>query len=180
MEFVDPLFGGPWGPLVIFALRIVDVSLATLRMLLSVRGQRMIVPLIGFFEVMLWLFAAGNAIRYLDSPLHVVGYAGGFATGTVVGLWVEEKLAFGLATVRVISARPAGSLAHTLREHGHGATEFAAAGREGPVEVVYTVARRSQIKNILRIIHDWDANAFVTVEEPRAVHRGWLLDKRRK
>jgi len=180
MEVIDALFGGPWGPLAIFALRIVDVSMATMRMLLSVRGQRHIVPLIGFFEVMLWLFAAGNAIRYLDSPLHVIGYAGGFATGTVVGLWVEEKLAFGLATVRVFSRRPAGVLARALRDQGHGATEFAAVGREGPVEVVYTVAKRSAIKDILRTVHAWDDAAFVTVEEPRAVHRGWLLDKRRK
>jgi uncharacterized protein YebE (UPF0316 family) len=180
MEIIDQLFGGPWGPLVIFGLRIVDVSMATLRMLLSVRGQRVLVPLIGFFEVMLWLFAAGNAIRYLDSPLHVIGYAGGFATGTVVGLWVEEKLAFGLATIRVFSSRPAGPLAHALREHGHGATEFAAAGRQGPVEVVYTVARRAEIRNIMRIVDQWDERAFVTVEEPRAVHRGWLLQKRRK
>jgi uncharacterized protein YebE (UPF0316 family) len=180
MELIDTLFGGPWGPLVIFVLRIVDVSLATTRMLLSVRGQRHIVPLIGFVEVMVWLFAAGNAIRYLDSPFHVIGYAGGFAMGTVVGLWVEEKLAFGLATVRVFSRRPAGALAGLLRAQGHGATEFAAVGREGPVEVVYTVARRSQIKGILETVHGWDAGAFVTVEEPRAVHRGWLLDKRRK
>jgi uncharacterized protein YebE (UPF0316 family) len=180
MEFIDQLFGGPWGPLVIFALRIVDVSLATLRMLLSVRGQRLLVPLIGFFEVLLWLFAAGNAIRYLHSPLHVLGYAGGFATGTVVGLWVEEKLAFGLATIRVISSRPAGKLAEALREGGHGATEFAAAGRQGPVEVVYTVARRAEIRPIMKIIDQWDTDAFVTVEEPRSVRRGWMLQKRRK
>jgi uncharacterized protein YebE (UPF0316 family) len=97
MEIIEQLFGGPWGPLVIFLLRIVDVSLATVRMLLSVRGQKLLVPLIGFFEVLIWLFAAGNAIRHLSSPYHVIGYAGGFAAGTAVGLWVEEKLAFGLA-----------------------------------------------------------------------------------
>jgi uncharacterized protein YebE (UPF0316 family) len=180
MEIIEQLFAGPWGPLVIFGLRIIDVSMATLRMLLSVRGQRLLVPIIGFFEVMLWLFAAGNAIRFLDSPLHVIGYAGGFAMGTVVGLWVEEKLAFGLATIRVISSRPAGKLAAALRDVGHGATEFAAAGREGPVEVVYTVSRRAEIRQILRIIDEWDSSAFVTVEEPRSVHRGWLLQKRRK
>jgi len=180
MEVIDQLFGGPWGPLVIFGLRIIDVSMATLRMLLSVRGQRVLVPVIGFFEVLLWLFAVGNAIRYMDSPLHVIGYAGGFATGTVVGLWVEEKLALGLATVRVISSRPAGNLAAALRDSGHGATEFAAAGRQGPVEVVYTVAHRSEIKPIMRIIDQWDTEAFVTVEEPRSVRRGWLLQRRRK
>lgn len=180
METIIELFAGPWGPLVIFALRIVDVSLATLRMLLSVRGQRHIVPIIGFFEVLIWLFAAGSAMRYLNSPLHVVGYAGGFAAGTVVGLWVEEKLAFGLATVRIISAHGGVELADALRDKGFGVTEFAGEGRQGRVEVVYTVARRDQIKGIMAVVDVWDPDAFVTVEEPRSIRRGWLLQKRRK
>ena len=180
MEMIDAIFGGPWGPLVIFVLRVVDVSLATTRMLLSVRGQRMVVPIIGFFEVLLWLFAAGNAIRFLDSPLHVMGYAGGFAAGNAVGLWVEEKLALGLATVRVISAHGGVEMADALREKGYGVTEFAGQGRHGMVEVVYTVARRADVKRILRIVDTWDPDAFVTVEEPRAIHRGWMLQKRRK
>jgi uncharacterized protein YebE (UPF0316 family) len=180
METITELFAGPWGPLVIFMLRIVDVSLATTRMLLSVRGQRVAVPIIGFFEVLIWLFAAGSAIRYLNSPLHVFGYAGGFAAGTVVGLWVEEKLAFGLATVRIISAHGGVELADALRDEGFGVTEFSGEGREGKVEVVYTVAQRAQIKVIMRVVDLWDPDAFVTVEEPRAIRRGWLLQKRRK
>ena len=177
---MEAVFAGPWGPLVIFGLRIVDVSLATMRMLLAVRGQRVAVPLIGFFEVMIWLFAAGSAIQYLDSPLHVIGYAGGFAAGTVVGLWVEEKLALGLATVRIISEHGGVEAADALRESGYGVTEFAGQGRHGTVEVVYTVARRSDVRKILRVVDEWAPDSFVTVEEPRAIHRGWLLQRRRK
>ena len=179
-EMLTAIFAGPFGPLVIFLLRIVDVSLATTRMLLAIRNQRMLVPLIGFVEVMVWLFAAGNAIRFLDSPLHVLAYAGGFAMGNMVGLWVEEKLALGLATVRVISAHGGVELADSLRELGFGVTEFAGQGREGLVEVVYTAARRAQVPRILREVDYWDPDAFVTVEEPRAIHRGWMFDKRRK
>lgn len=180
MAILEVLLAGPWGPLVIFGLRIVDVSLATTRMLLAVRGQRVLVPLIGFFEVMVWLFAAGTAIQYLDSPLHVVGYAGGFATGTVVGLWVEEKLALGLATVRIISEHGGVEAADALREAGFGVTEFAGQGRHGTVEVVYTVSRRADVKRIVRLVDQWAPDSFITVEEPRAIHRGWLLQKRRK
>ena len=174
------IFAGPWGPLVIFLLRIVDVSLATTRMLLAVRNQKLVVPIIGFVEVLVWLFAAGNAIRFLDSPLHVIGYAAGFAAGNVVGLWVEEKLAIGLATIRIISAHGGVELADALREHGFGVTEFAGQGREGRVEVVYTAVRRAQIPRVLREVDRWDPDAFVTVEEPRAIHRGWMFNSRRK
>ncbi len=177
---IEAIFAGPWGPLVIFGLRIIDVSLATTRMLLAVRGQRVVVPIIGFFEVMIWLLAVGSAIQYLDSPLHVVGYAAGFATGNMVGLWVEEKLALGLATVRIIAQHGGVEAADALREAGFGVTEFAGQGRRGTVEVVYTVARRSDVKRIKRLVDLWAPDSFVTVEEPRSIDRGWLLQKRRK
>lgn len=177
---MDALFASAWGPLVIFALRIVDVSLATLRMLLSVRGQKQLVPLIGFFEVLVWIFAVGNAIQHLDSPLHLMGYAGGFATGTLVGLWIEEKMALGIATVRVMSRHGGVEIAEALRERGFGVTEFSGFGREGTVEVVYAVLRRRDLPAAFEQVGIWDPEAFVTVEEPRAIHRGWMMGKRRK
>src|SRR5690554_4207397 len=122
---MEALLASAWGPLVIFCLRIVDVSLATLRMLLAVRGFKYIAPVIGFFEVMIWVLAVGTVIRHLGSPMHLIGYAGGFATGTLVGLMLEERMAFGMATVRVVSRYGGVELAEALRERGFGVTEFA-------------------------------------------------------
>lgn len=180
MELLQQIFASPLGPLVIFGLRIFDVSLATLRMLLTVRGRRLLVPLIGFFEVLVWLFAAGSAIQYLGSPLHAIGYAGGFAAGTTVGLWIEERLALGLARIQAFSVHSGVELAEAVRGEGFGVTEFLGQGREGNVELVSTVVRRAEVPRILELIDQWDPDAFVTVDEPRAVHRGWLLQKRRK
>lgn len=177
---INELIASAWGPLFIFLLRIVDVSLATIRMLLAVRGIKYVAPLIGFFEVTVWIIAVGSAIQHLDSPLHLIGYAGGFATGTLVGMLIEEKLAFGMATVRIVSKYGGVELAEALRDRGFGVTEFAGQGREGMVEVVYAVLRRRDLPHVFTEVRTWDPQAFVTVEEPRAIHRGWLLDKRRK
>jgi uncharacterized protein YebE (UPF0316 family) len=177
---MDALFASAWGPLLIFVLRICDVSLATLRMLLAVRGQKHIAPFIGFFEVLIWIFAVGNAIKHLDSPLHLIGYGAGFSMGTLVGMWLEEKMAFGLATVRVMSMHGGVEIAEALRNRGFAVTEFAGHGREGRVEVVYAVLKRRQLPVVFEEVGVWDPDAFVTVEEPRAIHRGWLFDKRRK
>lgn len=157
-----------------------DVSLATTRMLLTVRNARLQVALIGFFEVLVWLIAAGTAIQHLDSPWHVVGYAGGFAAGSVVGLWLEERLALGLARIQIIARDRGRELADTLREDGFGVTELEGRGRDGPVEVVQTVVRRRQTPAVLAHVDRWDPDAFVSVEEPRAVRRGWLFSGRRK
>lgn len=177
---VDALFGSVYGPVLIFCLRIVDVSLATIRMLLSMRGQKKLVPLIGFFEVLIWITAVGNAVKFLDSPVHLLGYAGGFAAGTVVGLWIEEKMALGLSALRVMSRHGGVEIAEALRERGFGVTEFPAQGRDGRMEVVYAVLRRREVPVALAQVNAWDPDAFVTVEEPRAIHRGWMFSTRRK
>lgn len=174
MSGLDAIFAGPWGPILIFGLRIVDVSLSTLRILLSVRNRRFAVPFIGFIEVLVWIFAVGNAIRHLNSPWHLLGYAAGFSSGTMVGLWIEGKLALGLATMRIISRHTGVELAESLRALGCGVTEFLGQGREGRVEVLYSVVPRRRIQAVLAEVERWDPEAFVTVEEPREIRRGWL------
>ena len=168
---MDALFASAWGPLLIFCLRIVDVSLATVRMLLAMRGVKMLAPVIGFFEVLIWIVAVGSAIKNLDSVWHVLGYAGGFATGSVVGLALEEKLAVGLASIQVISQHGGVELAEALRGRGFGVTEFAGQGREGRVEVVQTVVLRRQVREVITEVDRWDPDAFVSVEEPRTIRR---------
>lgn len=172
---LDVLLASAWGPLIIFCMRIVDVSLSTVRVLLAVRGVKMVAPLIGFFEVMLWIFAVGSAINHLDSPLHLVGYAGGFATGTYVGLLIEEKMAIGMAVVRVVSQHGGVELAEALRERGFGVTEMSGHGRDGRVEILYAALRRRDLPAVFEEVGIWDPEAFVTVEEPRAVYGGKLF-----
>jgi uncharacterized protein YebE (UPF0316 family) len=173
------LFAGLWGPVIIFGLRIIDVTLATVRMLLTMRGARRIVPVIGFFEALVWVLAVGTAIQNLHSIWHILGYAGGFGAGTFVGLWVEEKLAFGLATVRIICTAGGQDVADGLRSRGFGVTEFSGYGRQGQVEMIYTLVNRRQIKEVIRAVERLDEDAFISVEEPRMIHRGWLFGRRR-
>ncbi len=174
------LFAGPWGPILIFGLRIVDVTLATMRMLLVMRNQRAIVPFIGFFEAAIWVLAVGTAIQNLHSIWHILGYAGGFASGNLVGLWVEGKLAMGLASVRVISRNAGEDVANALRHEGFGVTEFSGYGREGRVELLLTLVKRRQINRVVATVEAEDPDAFISVEEPRTIRRGWLFSTRRK
>ncbi|MFO0983625.1 MAG: DUF5698 domain-containing protein [Planctomycetota bacterium] len=174
MSTIDALFAGRFGPLVIFLLRIVDVSLSTTRVLLLMRGAKRIVPCIAFFETLIWIFGVGNAMKHMGSTWHLLGYACGFAAGNVVGMWLEERVAFGFATVRVISRNPSVSVGAALRAHGFGVTEFRGQGREGDVDLVLTVVRRRDVERVQREVERVDPTAFVTVEEPKAIQRGWL------
>lgn len=177
---MSEILSAPIGALLIFLLRIGDVSLATLRLLMSVRGRKFTAAALGFVEILIWITAVGTALQNLSSWLHVVGYAGGFSAGTFIGLTIEERLAIGLAVVRVTSRHVGVELAEALRAMGFGVTETAGHGREGTVEIVSTVVRRRDLPKVYREIERWDPHAFVVVEEPKAIHRGWLFSRRRK
>lgn len=169
---VDALFASPIGALAIFALRIVDVSCDTMRVIFAIRGKRGIAALLGFVQALVWIFAVGNAVKHLDSLLHVFGYAGGYALGTFVGVTIERTIAYGVATVRVVSKHSGVEIAEALRTAGYAVTEFPGFGRDGAVEILNSVVQRSHIDDVLRLIEKWDRSAFVTVEEPKVLRGG--------
>ena len=172
MPDIGAIFASPWGALLIFSLRIVDVSLDTMRVLFAIRGKREIAGVLGFFMALTWIFAAGNAMKHLDSLLHVLGYAAGYATGTMVGITIERLVAYGLANVRIISRHGGVEIAEALRDRGYGVTEQGAYGREGNVEIVSSVVQRAHMAEVLAIVDRFDPNAFVTVEEPKILRGG--------
>lgn len=177
---MEQVLVGPFGPGLIFLLRIGDVSVATLRLLYAVRGRKLIAAALGFFEILIWIVAVSAVVRNFGSPLLVIGYAAGFAAGNFVGITIEEKLALGLAEVRVISRTAGVEIAEALRSLGFGVTEMLGQGREGRVEILHTIVKRRSLKRLTNEVERWDPDAFVVVEEPTSIQRGWLLSRRRK
>jgi uncharacterized protein YebE (UPF0316 family) len=172
---LEAVFASPWGALLIFALRIVDVSLDTMRVLMAVRGKRLVAGVLGFFQAMIWIFAVGGAIRYLDSWMHILGYAAGYATGTFVGVTIEQAVAFGLSTVRIVSRHGGVEIAEALRERGYGVTEVPGFGRDGSVEIVQSVVQRAHLDEVMEIVDRFDPTAMVTVEEPKVLRGGSVV-----
>jgi uncharacterized protein YebE (UPF0316 family) len=170
----DAVFASPWGALVIFCLRIVDVSCDTMRVIFAIRGKRVIAATLGFIQALIWIVAVGAAVKHLDSILHVLGYAGGYATGTYVGITLEQAIAYGVATVRIVSKRAGVEIAEALRAAGHGVTEFPGFGRDGAVEILNSVVPRRYLTDVLKIVTDHDTDAFVTVEEPKVLRGGMI------
>lgn len=185
---MDAWFAAPIGALLIFALRIGDVSMSVMRMILNVRGQRGIAAAIGFFEVMIWLVAAGHALQHLDSIFHIAGYAGGFAVGNYVGVWLEGKFALGLNAVRAVCRTeplPNGSTngreaARHLREQGFAVTEIRGHGLHSEVDILNIVVQRKRVPIVLDIVQEHDPDAFISVEEVRSIEGGYVRPGGRK
>ena len=158
-------------PLFIFLARIFDVSLGTLRIIFVTKGMRIIAPLVGFFEVLIWLLAISRIMQDLDNWVSYIAYAGGFATGNFVGMYLEERLAIGHEMIRVITRKDATSLIEKLRDMGYGVTSVKAEGIEGEVAIIYIIARRRMISEVLDKINYFNPRALYTVESIKYVNK---------
>ncbi len=159
---------------VVFALRLLDVPLSTVRMLYMVRGQRGTAALLAFFESLIWLFAITRVFAHISSPAQYLGWAAGFATGTALGMTVEGWLAPGQVILRVITRKDASELIAKLRGMGYGVTSFDGEGREGKISLIFVVTQRRLLKKLLKTIRDLNPQAFITVEHTQRASGGYL------
>lgn len=156
-------------PLLIFIARICDVSLGTIRVIFVSKGYRYLAPLIGFFEISIWLLAIGQIMRDLNNVATYLAYAGGFAMGTFVGITLEDRLSLGKVMVRVFLKENPSLLINRLKEASYGLTVVDAMGSKGPVKVVFTIVDRKMLPEIIGMINDYNPHAFYTIEDVRRV-----------
>lgn len=157
----------------IFGLRVVDMSLDTLRMLFVVRGRKGIAWTLGFFQSVVYIIAITNVLSNLDNPLNILGYAAGFATGNVVGMWIEERLAIGHIQLQIFSSSRGVALAQRLREAGFAVTEIPARGKDGMVHILSVSVQRKDVPRVEQVVQTIDADSFVTSTDVRPLHRGF-------
>lgn len=159
-------------PILIFLSRIIDVSIGTIRIIFVSRGKKNLAPLLGFFEVLVWVIAISQIMKHLDNFVCYFAYAAGFATGTFVGMILEEKLAIGMLVVRVILVKDDFHLMERLHDAGFGVTVVDAKGANGDVKIVYTIIKRKELEEALEIITMCNSKAFYSIEDARTVNQG--------
>ncbi len=158
----------------VFFMRVTDMSLDTLRLLFTVRGRKLLSGMIGAVQATVFILAVSTV---LSGPLNVytvLGYALGFGTGVIVGMFAEERLAIGYAMLRVYSSQHGKEVAAALRAAGHAATEISGRGKEGNITVVNLVVARRNVAQVRAVIDQVDANAFVTIDEARPLQHGYF------
>jgi uncharacterized protein YebE (UPF0316 family) len=162
------------GALMIFLLRVFGVTLSTLRVLVMMRGSKAGSAALGFFEVLVYVLAIGEVVNNLSNIWNILGYCLGFSAGTLVGMWMDERYVTGFASVRIISRYKAQGIVEAVRKAGYGATLEWAAGRDGSVGLILATVNRREVDQVCDIADRIDSQAFITVEEARAVRRGYL------
>ena len=157
----------------IFVLRVADMSLDTMRMLFVVRGRKLLSWVLGFFQSLIFVIAISQVLSGAMNPLTILGYATGFATGNVVGMYIEERLAIGYIRFSIISSRRGAVVAEELRQAGYAVTEVSARGKDGTVSMLHCSVLRKDRDTVETVVLEADPDAFVTAEDVRPVRRGF-------
>jgi uncharacterized protein YebE (UPF0316 family) len=149
----------------IFAARTINIALDTLRFMFTLRGKRWMSWILGFLESVLFVVIIGQVLTNLSNPLNIIGYAAGFATGTVLGMEIEKRLAIGFTHFSIISRSHSTEIADALRSEGYGVTEIPARGRESNFMLVDCHVRRKQSDEVEALALEIDPDAFITAED---------------
>ena len=164
-------------PILIFISRLGDVTMATLRHIFISKGFKKIVPILGFFEVLLWLFAMRQVFSHLDNVACFIAWAAGFSAGTYLGMYIEERLAIGAQIIRIITNESIEELTEALKKNHQGITVVDGKGAMGPVKLIFTIVKRANKKEVLTLIETHAPNAFYSIEDVKGSEHGVFSEK---
>jgi uncharacterized protein YebE (UPF0316 family) len=166
------------GAFIIMCLRIIDVSLGTIRTINMVQGRKYNAGLFGFFESLIWIIAIRHIMQNLDNLINILGYATGFALGNVIGITIEQKIGSGFIQLSIISLHYADPIADRLRQMNVGVTMLPGEGGSGGVAVIQTLIPRKRHKEIINTIKSIDPKAFITVHSTVTPYGGYITNRK--
>lgn len=171
-------------PILIFVARVADVTMSTIRIIFVSKGVKLLAPLVGFFEVLIWVIAVGQVIYNVTNILNYVAYAGGFALGTYIGIWIEERISIGTVSVRIISRGGESDMGDSLKSEGYKITVVDAYGTSGPVKIIYTIVKRKKLGRLIETVKNINPKALYSfgdirfaTEEPAIPSSGRIVTK---
>lgn len=174
MEFLQ---GSIWIYLFIFIGKILEVTVATVRVVLINRGEKEKGAVIAFFEILLWLFITGTVLAgFQEDIVRVIVFAVAFSVGNYLGSWLEDKLAFGLSSIQVIvpEGDVSNELVKSLRSNDFAVTIMKGSGKDGVRDLMVLHLMRKRIPAAVNLIESQLNNAVIIVNDVKTAHGGYI------
>lgn len=167
--------------LLIFFARVCDVTLSTVRMLMVVRGKKYPAAAIGFLEATTYIIILQRIMKNLQDPWKILAYGLGFASGTLLGGFLEERMAIGHVSLQVIPSETYGDdLLKALRTTGYGVTVLEGKGMTGTKMVLLVSTDRRTLQRLTSLIEEFAPGSFVTVLETKDIVGGVIPYRKAK
>ena len=157
----------------IFLAKLLEVSVATVRLVLTAKGNRLVASLLSAGEITIWIIVTSTVLLGLrEDPLRAVAFGLAYVAGIYFGILIEDKLALGLSQIEVIAeTEEAKLITKKLRDHGYGATTFDCEGLEGQKLAINLKIHRKDIPKTIELFKEFD-NLFVTITDIRKLSIG--------
>lgn len=161
----------------IFLVRIIDVSLGTIRTVLTVKDKIVLASTIGFFEVLVWFLIVKDALNSTNNSILIaISYALGFATGTYVGGFLAKIFTGrGTLSVQIVINNEDQELIDVLHKRGYAVSVMQVSGYHEASKLLLFLEIDSSLLNGLRkIVNTVNDKAFVVVSDSKAVYNGYF------
>lgn len=161
----------------IFFVRIIDVSLGTVRTLITVKGRTLLASMVGFIEIFVWFVIVKEALNTTETSLWIaIAYSLGFATGTYIGGYLSDRFIKGNFGVQVVTSNNNHKLIDVLRSEGYAVSVIDVKGQDKANEkyMLFIEIQKNNFEHLKRLIHSIDKKAFIVVNETKYVQNGYI------
>lgn len=164
----------------IFAARVMDVGLGTIRVQLIVHRRKALAAMVGFVEIVIYILVVSKVIQDIGNWFNVLAYAGGFAVGTLLGMVLSERMGRRVVEVTVIVHEPVEKVEAAVREAGFALTRYTGEGRDGPVDVLTVICGTRQLPRLIQVVTQVDPRAFLYTQELAGLRGGYVYGVKSK
>lgn len=161
--------------LLIIGINVIYMTLTTLRLILVIKGYRVIASFLSMAEVFVYLMGLTIVLDNLDDPLNIAAYCIGWGLGVYLGSIIENRLALGYVVFEVIVDSLEIELPSQIRAKGYGVTSWVADGKDGKRLCMKVLAKRKNEQKLKNYITALSPKAFIISYEPTRFNGGFLV-----
>lgn len=158
-----------------FFARILDVTLGTVRTVITIKGKTLIAACIAFVEVTIWFLVAKEALKTETNIFVVVSYAAGYAVGTLLGTFISKNYVRGLIRIEAITGKATEDNIEKIKKAGYGLSIIELKSKEEQKKDLLLIeAKNNQLKSITDLIKSIDKDAFIVINDTKIVYNGFI------
>lgn len=158
----------------IFVMRVLNYAVGTIRLVVITRNRRVLASILASVEAFIFAVVIANVVSDLENVVNLFSYCAGAAIGSYVGMVLESRLVTGYMIVNIFTGNGGHQMAVALRDAGFGVTEITGEGRDGVVTTLRSVINKRDVTHVTDVVQTINPQAFIALEEARAVKYGWL------
>jgi len=168
-----------WSAVVLIAI-MSQVLIGTVRVIMMVKGNKILAIIIGFFEAAIGLtniiLVISNAVESGINFFIILFYSAGFSAGLYLGMLISQKISKDILSIRIITKHPDNTIEDLLRVNGFGVTCYKGSGKDGNLKVLNIICQKTNLEQLKKLVYGIDKKAMLASHTIEGLSGGFLFD----